>query len=557
MYVDDGVSGGEWGKKRPGLQALLAAAERGAFRVLIVSERKSIGREAVETAMVIKRLAQAGVEVFGYMDGRSLTPRNAMDKVMGALTGYKDEAHREDTSKRNYEAATRGHARGHVQGGRVYGYRNVHVYDGVDQHGNPRRSHTAREVDPTEAAVVVQIFQMFSAGLGLKRICHRLTSEGAPPPKPFVRKDGSLPPVGWVPSTVRAVLRRTDYVGIYTWGKTKKRDSDGAVAQRDRPESEWQRTPMPEWRIVSDDLWDAVAARCKDVESRAVRFSDGRLRGRPKRQAVHHLLAGIATCGVCGGGMVAETYTQSKTKPRVPHYVCARRRANGACANGLRLSVAAMDKAVLSAVESIALTEEAVEQVILHSERADVTDRQTILSKELKDIRKRIQRMNAAIELSDDPPVSSLARLRELEARQTAIVAEASSLQPVPRLPREVIETRLEEWRRLIRGSVTQGRQVLERLLAGRIVFTPRADGLGYDFTAPTAFGNLFVGIAHGITIPGFSPRDWVLCPDGVEDPNYFTNRDVTEADYGRLLEQALNRARVSSPTGFEPVFWP
>jgi hypothetical protein len=44
--------------------------------------------------------------------------------------------------------------------------------------------------------------------------------------------------------------------------------------------------------------------------------------------------------------------------------------------------------------------------------------------------------------------------------------------------------------------------------------------------------------------------RDWVLCPDGVEDPNYFTNREVTEADCGRLVEQALNRARVSSPTG-------
>jgi hypothetical protein len=159
--------------------------------------------------------------------------------------------------------------------------------------------------------------------------------------------------------------------------------------------------------------------------------------------------------------------------------------------------------------------------------------------------------------LSDDPPTSLLARLRDLEARHTALTTEASGLRPVPRLPREVIETRLDEWRRLIRGSVNQGPMVLERVLAGRIVFTPRADGFGYDFTAPTRFDRLFTGIPHGLTISGFSSRDWVLVPDGKENPNFFLERDAAEAGYGRLLEQALNRARVSSPTGFEPVFWP
>jgi hypothetical protein len=75
--------------------------------------------------MTIKRLAKLGVEVWSYMDGRGLTPRSAIDKVMGALTGFKDEAHLEDTAKRNYEAAVRTHSLGHVAGGRVYGYRNV------------------------------------------------------------------------------------------------------------------------------------------------------------------------------------------------------------------------------------------------------------------------------------------------------------------------------------------------------------------------------------------------------------------------------------------------
>ncbi len=42
------------------------------------------------------------------------------------------------------------------------------------------------------------------------------------------------------------------------------------------------------------------------------------------------------------------------------------------------------------------------------------------------------------------------------------------------------------EWRRLLRQSTTQGRTVLQRVLRGRITFTPTADGKGYRFHAST-----------------------------------------------------------------------
>ena len=58
------------------------------FKVLIVSEQKSIGREMSETGYVIKQLAEAGVEIFEYVHGRSLTPKNYIDKVMSSLQGW-------------------------------------------------------------------------------------------------------------------------------------------------------------------------------------------------------------------------------------------------------------------------------------------------------------------------------------------------------------------------------------------------------------------------------------------------------------------------------------
>lgn len=84
-----------------------------------------------------------------------------------------------------------------------------------------------------------------------------------------------------------------------------------------------------------------------------------------------NLLAGLAKRAVCGGGLVVETYRHTKGKPRVPHYVCARRRASGdkACSNGLRIRVEDMNEAVLTAIEEHALRPEAVEAVVATMQR--------------------------------------------------------------------------------------------------------------------------------------------------------------------------------------------
>jgi len=75
----------------------------------------------------------------------------------------------------------------------VFGYRNVDVTNGTDQHGRALRSHVTRVIDETESRVVVRIFELYASGLGLKAIAKRLTSEGAAHPKPFRRKDSHYP----------------------------------------------------------------------------------------------------------------------------------------------------------------------------------------------------------------------------------------------------------------------------------------------------------------------------------------------------------------------------
>jgi site-specific DNA recombinase len=544
IFVDDGISGAEF-ERRPGLSQLRnKLGRRAPFQVLVVSEQKSIGRESVETGYVIKQLAQAGVEVFEYVHGRSLTPKNAMEKAMGALQGFGDETHREQTSERVHETHTRLANAGHVTGGRVFGYRNQDVFNGVDIHGRPLRSHVERVIDIPEADVVRRIFALYDSGLGFKAIVKRLKSEGAVTPKPFARNDGLQPVAGWSAGVVRNILSREVYHGIVVWNKTRKKNSlTGKLDPQDRPESEWIRATCEQLRIIDESLWRRVQARRKEAEGRTLRFDDGRLCGRPPKHATRNLLAGLATCGVCGGGLVVEH--SNKGSHQYAYYTCHRHRHFSGCTNALRMPLEDMNEAVLRAIEEHALTPEAVEQIIRLTERDDAREQQEALSRERRDIEKRIGRLVAAVETAGD--VASLAaKLRELEARRNAIDGELRGLHPVPRLAPAVIEDRLAEWRRLLRQSTTQGRAVLQRVLRGRLTFTPREDGQGYDFSGPTRFDRLFTGIV--VQLPS-----WVTKGD-VRGTEHIQPEDTFDGDYGRLLEQAVYGKGVARPAGLEPA---
>lgn len=552
VFEDDGKSGTEFAR-RSGLQALLAAlTPRPPFQVLIVSEQKSIGREMSETMYTIKQLAQAGVEIFEYVHGQSLTPKSPTAKLLSSVQGYADEDYAVKSGERTKEAHVDRVRRGHVVGGRVFGYRNRDVFHGEDLHGRPLKSHVTREIDKAEAATVRRIFQLYASGLGLKAIAKRLNNEQVQSPKPFVRRDPTkVQPVrGWAPATIRTILCRDLYRGVVVWNRSRKRDDFRQVNQQRRPESEWMTlAPNEELRIVSDDLWRRVQSRRADTAGRALRFASGRISGRPPKTPTKNLLAGLATCGTCGGGFVVETCPRKQGG--VSAYLCYRHRHYGTCRNAIRIAATTLNEAVLAAIEEHALTPEAVEHVIQLTERDDAREQVAALGRELKDVEKRITRLRTLVETDAGDVTSLVDRLRELEKRRRAIADEMSAARPIPRLAPEVIESRLGEWRRLLRQSVTQGRAVLQRILRGRITFTPSGDG--YTFEAPTRFDKLFTGIA--VERPAFVEAN-------TRGANHIGPEDTFDGDYGRLLERATAALTsygkgVTSPAGIEPASRP
>lgn len=89
MFVDDGISGAEFGN-RPGFLRLINALKpRPSFQVLIMSEESRLGREAIETAYALKQLVTAGVRVSFYLEDRERTLDSPTDKIMLSLNGLR------------------------------------------------------------------------------------------------------------------------------------------------------------------------------------------------------------------------------------------------------------------------------------------------------------------------------------------------------------------------------------------------------------------------------------------------------------------------------------
>src|SRR6266852_575742 len=65
VYVDDGISGAYGADRRPGLKALLAAAEQTPrpFDIVIMAADDRLMREQWQAAMVLSRLHEAGLRL--------------------------------------------------------------------------------------------------------------------------------------------------------------------------------------------------------------------------------------------------------------------------------------------------------------------------------------------------------------------------------------------------------------------------------------------------------------------------------------------------------------
>jgi site-specific DNA recombinase len=553
VFVDDGVSGAEFGDRRPGLLRLMNSLKpRPPFQVLIMSEESRLGRESIETAYLLKQIVQAGVRVWFYLEDRERTLDSPTDKIMLSLTAFADELEREKARQRTYDAMARKARAGHVTGGRVFGYDNIEVnVPGPD--GGPVRSHVERRINEAEAVIVRHIFEQYAQGWGLTRIAKALNQEHAASPR---AQQGR--PQGWAPSSVREVLIRPIYHGELVWNRTAKRDSYGRVQPHARPASEWLRIPAPDLRIVPEDVWLRVRTRFEEEHRERYRDLGRSNRGRPGK----YLLSGMLQCK-CGSAFEALSSAHGKRRAFV--YGCAahRRRGGTVCGNGLVVPMETADNAILNVIESTVLQPAIVEEVLTRAFRqlaSRAVGRRASLEAERSRIDDELARLTDALAAGGDLDTLVNA-VRTREGRRDVIDRELAVLDmrraefDGARL-RQRIEKCLREWRLLLRAHPEQGRAILRQLVVGRILLEPVLEPVllesagHYRFKARGTVEPVLSGV---FAYPGTQPQNG-HAPAGSE-----ATRRIRSKTRGasRLRGAAGLVQNVASPTGFEPVFQP
>ena len=504
IFVDDAISRAEF-KKRPGLIAMLNAAEAKEFDVVVARDDSRLGGDTYRTGIVIQSLLEAGAQLFYYYTNEEVTLDGAVQKFLVAARSFASELEREKTSQRTHEHLLTKARRGLNVGGRVYGYDNIEIKEG------DRRVCVEYKINDAQAVVICEIFTRYARGEGLRAIVRDLNARRVPPPRAGTRGTGS-----WSISALWSMLRRERYRGILTWNKREKTYKGGTKVRVPRDKSEWTRFEAPHLRIIDDELWLAAHAQMRQLTKQR----SPKRGGRPPR----HLLSGFARCGQCGGPLSVTNGKSSYQSVKV--YACSYSRDRGktVCSNTLRRPVSAVNQAVIDWITSNVLSEELVLDVLKQlrhrlAERAKMTTSDVPeLEKDAATLRAEIDRLVSALASSDQKPeaiVRAIAdrqdRLSALDARLRASKAAPEAIQLELRRMEVEAKKRLGELQTMLTRNPEEARKVISTLFESPLTVTTieTADGKRFWIEGSAVIGPMLAADAGCLNMAspaGFEP---------------------------------------------------
>ncbi|WP_264181309.1 recombinase family protein, partial [Leisingera sp. McT4-56] len=331
-YANSAISG-TVSRARSDFQRLSADLASGSFDVVLAESIDRICRDPEHIAVFYKSARFHGVEIHSSKRGKA-------DALTLGLSAMFSAMHVEELSQKTHRGLEGRVEQGFSAGGKVYGYRQ-----GTDERGAPVKGK--RAIDEIEAAVVLNIFRDYAAGLSPIAIANRLNEEGIPSPSARTNRRSSG---RWKQNAINGnrergngIINNELHIGWLVWNRqtfVKNLQTEKRVAQSN-PKNEWRTAEVPELRIIDQDLWNEVKARQAALSKRSakIKASDrNKLSAGQTLRRRKYLLSGLLHCGLCGGKITVAGSGKYKT------YYCANAKEMGpsVCTGfrGLRESVA-------------------------------------------------------------------------------------------------------------------------------------------------------------------------------------------------------------------------
>ena len=461
-FEDQAVSGMK--RDRAGYQALLAAAKRREFDVLVVDDLSRLSRDEIEIKQTIRRLSFAGLRIIGVSDGFDTDAKG--HKIQATVRGMLNEIYLDDLAEKTHRGLTGRALAGFNAGGRSYGYRHVPILDEstLDEYGRPRVIAARREVDQAQACVVREILEMFASGRSPRAIAHELNRRRVPAPRGGT---WALSAVYGDRRTGVGILNNPLYVGRVVWNRSRwARDPDSGRRRRiERPESEWIVRVDEALRIISAELWERTQQRMSRRSAKG---------GRRAR----HLFSGFLRCGICGGPFV---------KVDGYRYGCATHKDRGpaACANGMKVATRLADRRLLDETRRAIASDEALDVFRREASALLRTDKRAAAEDgtktRLATVEREIARMVGAIKAGtySEALRQALAAAEAERSTLEAGIALQASIGDLPdMLPRaaEIFRDLVDRLEMVMATDPEMARNHLRELLGDEIRLIPHAD---------------------------------------------------------------------------------
>ncbi len=411
---------------RAGLQKLLAAAESKPrpFDVILVDDSSRLSRKLSDALQFSDRLKFAGVRLVFVSQG--FDSDSEQSDILMAVHGITDSQYIKELSKKTFRGLEGRVLQSLHHGGNVFGYRSAPIEDPTrrDQYGRPLITGARLQVDPEEAKIIRKLFRLYADGLSIKSVTKQLNRDHVQSPRPRPGRERS-----WAPSSVKNILENRRYIGIVTYGRTKKirNPQTGKRIYRRRPESEWIKVESPEQRIVSDELWNAVQERLRFVNQvygdRAGSRGGLLSRGAGSR----YIFSGLLKCGMCGGS-ISITSGAGK-RHRVADYGCPAREFRGTCSNDRRIPSDVLETQLLAKLQHDVLSPAAIDYVFQQLE-TKLSQHLGRIADNLEDMRRRkakleteLRNLTSAVASGMDSP-SLRQGITEREAEISSLTAQ-------------------------------------------------------------------------------------------------------------------------------------
>ena len=327
LYSDDDYTGSD--RRRPEFNRLLEDAKAHRFDIVLCKTQSRFTRELELVEKYIHGLFPIwGIRFVSIVDNADTA--NKGNKKSRQINGLVNEWYLEDMSENIRSVLTNRRQNGfHIGAFALYGY----------QKDPDQKGHLI--IDEEAAAVVREVFTLFSQGYGKTAIARMLNDRGIPNPTEYKRlhglryqqprrKNSTL----WKYFAISDMLTNEIYIGNMVQGKY------GSVSyktkqNKPRLQSEWFRVEGTHEAIIERSLWNRVQSM---IAERAKPFDCGTV----------GLFARKAICANCG-------YTMRSSKNRGRHYLqCSNRHvAKDACI-GSFISVEKLERMVIDELNRLA-----------------------------------------------------------------------------------------------------------------------------------------------------------------------------------------------------------